>query len=79
MTVSTLETATRPSLSVVLPTISPALVLNLLFHTLGEVTAYAIGKGDAENHYLEFEARRFEAISAKDRKAVGIQIPRAGH
>lgn len=78
MTVSTPETATRPGLSVVLPTIFPALALNLLFHALGEITGYAIGKGDAENHYLELETRRFEAISAKDRKALGIQLPSAG-
>lgn len=61
-----------------MPRILPALVLNLLFHALGEVTGYVLGKGDAEDHYLEFEARRFEAICEKDREALGVQLPRSG-
>jgi len=61
-----------------MPKILPALVLNLLFHALGEVTGYVLSKGDAEDQYLEFEARRFEAISEKDREALGVQLPRSG-
>lgn len=61
-----------------MPKILPALVLNLLFHALGEVTGYVLGKGDAENKYLEFEARRFEAISEKDRKELGVRVPQSG-
>ena len=61
-----------------MPRILPALVLNLLIHALGEVTGYVLGKGDAENQYLEFEARRFEAISEKDRKELGVQVPQSG-
>ena len=61
-----------------MPKILPALVLNLLFHALGEVTGYVLGKGDAEDQYLEFEARRFEAISEKDRETLGVQLPRSG-
>ncbi len=61
-----------------MPKILPALILNLLFHALGEVTGYVLGKGDAEDQYLEFEARRFEAISEKDREALGVQLPRSG-
>jgi len=41
----------------------------------GEVTGYTLGKGDAENQYLEFEARRFEAITRQDRDALGIELP----
>lgn len=61
-----------------MPKILPALVLNLLFHALGEVAGYVLGKGDAENQYLEFEARRFEAISEKDRQELGVQLPKSG-
>ena len=61
-----------------MPKILPALVLNLLFHALGEVTGYVLSKGDAEDQYLEFEARRFEAISEKDRESLGVQLPRSG-
>jgi len=58
-----------------MPRILPALVLNLIIHAVGEVTGYALGKGDAEDQYLEFEARRFEAITRQDRDALGIELP----
>jgi len=58
-----------------MPRILSALVLNLVVHALGEVTGYALGKGDAEDQYLEFEARRFEAITQEDRDALGIELP----
>jgi hypothetical protein len=58
-----------------MPKILPALVLNLLIHALGEVTGYVMGKGDAEDRYLEFEARRFEALSEKDRRDLGVRVP----
>lgn len=61
-----------------MPKILPALVLNLLCHALGEVTGYVLGKGDAEDQYLEFEARRFEAISEKDCKELGVRVPQSG-
>lgn len=61
-----------------MPKILPALALNLVFHAMGEVTGYALGKGDAENQYLEFEARRFEAITEKDRESLGVQLPNSG-
>ncbi len=61
-----------------MPKILPALVLNLLFHALGEVSGYILGKGDAEDRYLEFEARRFEAISEKDRRELGVLPPSSG-
>ena len=60
-----------------MPRILPALVLNLIIHAVGEVTGYALGKGDAEDQYLEFEARRFEAITQEDRDALGIELPQA--
>ncbi len=61
-----------------MPKILPALVLNLLIHALGEVTGYVMGKGDAEDRYLEFEARRFEALSEKDRRDLGVRVPQSG-
>ena len=61
-----------------MPKILPALVLNLLCHAAGEVAGYVLGKGDAEDRYLEFEARRFEAISEQDRWKLGVQLPAIG-
>jgi hypothetical protein len=60
-----------------MPRILPALVLTLIIHAVGEVTGYALGKGDAENQYLEFEARRFEAITQEDREVLGVELPRS--
>jgi hypothetical protein len=45
-------------------------VLDLCLHASGEIIDHALGKGDAENRYLEFEM-----ISRAGRQALGIGLP----
>lgn len=51
-----------------LSSILPALVMGLISHSLGELTAYAIGVGDAAKQRLSnLEFHRIRHISDKDR------------
>lgn len=50
-----------------LPWVFPAMVSGLIAHTLGEMSAYAFGMGNAEEQYMRFELSRFKHIAAGDR------------
>ncbi|MEJ2086371.1 MAG: hypothetical protein P8Y44_11940, partial [Acidobacteriota bacterium] len=43
------------------------LMLSFAIHAVGEACGYAFGFGSASQRYLEFEARRLEALSHRDR------------
>ena len=43
------------------------LMLSFAIHAVGEACGYAFGVGSASQRYLEFEARRLEALSHRDR------------
>jgi GT2 family glycosyltransferase len=50
-----------------LPSILPALVMGLISHSLGELTAYAFGVGDAAKQRLTFELSRYRHIKQQDK------------
>ncbi len=57
----------------------PALMLNFVIHAVGEAAGYAVGIGSAAERYLEFEARRFEALDERDRIEFGIDSIAESH
>ena len=56
-----------------LPRVIPALALSFAIHAIGEASGYAFGIGSAGDRYIEFEARRFEAISHQDLVDLGLE------
>ncbi len=62
-----------------LPKLLPLLMLSFIVHAIGEASGYALGIGSAAEHYLEFEARRFEALDEKDRTEFGFDSVAKNH
>jgi glycosyltransferase involved in cell wall biosynthesis len=57
----------------------PLLMLSFIVHAIGEASGYVLGTGSAAEHYLEFEARRFEALDEKDRIEFGFDSVTKNH
>ena len=49
-----------------------ALMLSFVIHAFGEATGYAVGVGSASDRYVEFEAKRFEALDKHDALEFGV-------
>jgi|SRR3990172_74382 len=58
------RTAVKPNL---LPSILPALIMGLISHSLGEITGYAFGVGDAPQRRLTIELERSRHIKEQDK------------
>ena len=56
-----------------------ALMLSFAIYAIGEASGYALGAGSASKHYLDFEARRFEALNRRDRSKLDSTAPLANH
>jgi glycosyltransferase involved in cell wall biosynthesis len=52
-----------------LPNVLPTLMAGLVAHTLGEVTGYAMGSGNAAQRRITFELSRYRHVVEKDRIA----------
>ena len=57
-----------------MPRILPAMLAGLIPHAIGEVMGYALGLGNAEQHYSFYEMKRTQHITAQDREQDGEAV-----
>lgn len=55
-----------------MPRLLAALMLSFVLHAIGEASGYALGPGTSAERYMEFEAKRFEALDSHDLVELGI-------
>lgn len=53
-----------------LPRVLPALIIGLFAHSIGEVTGYALGAGDAAQRRVTFELNRYRHIAERDKQVL---------